>query len=670
MMGIMISRLPLYEDQRELGDNNPRYSPDKAQNIIRVLAFALSNVHRESQFFTDILSRKPYQESVQPMGQKAWTSKYVGFVRKVAREGGYDLGESLVVLWAMEAVFFNAWTFAKAVNAELHEKNEKDSKDVHFRTCHELMSNWTMGEFEDFVDDCEALLSHNNMSSDEPPVILLRWCKDRTGIRLKTEYLRAWRAARSEAITNYEHAYAELVAEFLNTDISATSVPVIQDDYDKNPVDTFPVGYLREGCGVVLQIQDALDIRHSAFSLLNSLSNATPVRQTYIERNEGDDVNIPRGMLQWVLTDGSKQIYAMELETIPGLDLKTPFGCKLLIKRCRVRRGMLLLTKENVKVLGGNVVELYGGDMIAELEDRCKRKLGIIEEPITPIPAENNRNRGVPAAPISSANDSRTRVSREDAVQTEQVEGFDDDFGYDHLMLGSIETNMAGSDMMESVDMDSNITPPDMPNGGFFSDDDFMDPPQISPHRTSTTLAKRTKALQPSPAISKRSRVEPESPVAEVPTSATIQTNEQDQDGPTPMETEDDDTEDLSFVDPSVWKSFEMAANNDKIEIDEQRRANCSFDVLKQTLINMREQTKADIPDIFRVKLQCIKIARLLMSKDQLFHLELELGDPVVKYEVNAEHEGTIRAKFDNEVRQHTILIQLVLNLFFFCFNS
>ncbi|CEP19528.1 hypothetical protein [Parasitella parasitica] len=484
------------------------------------------------------------------------------------------------------------------------------------------------------------------MSSDEPPVILLRWCKDRSGIRLKSEYLRAWKAARSEGITNYENAYNELVAEFLKTDISASSVPVIQDDYDKNSVDTFPVGYLREGCGVVLQIQDALDIRHSTFSILNSLRNATPVRQTYIERNEGDDVNLPRGMLQWVLTDGTKQIYGIELETIPGLDLKTPFGCKLLIKRCRVRRGMLLLTKDNVKVLGGNVVGLYGGDMIAELEDRCKRKLGIIEEPITPIPTVNDPSQGVSA----TAHNSSTRMAREDTMPTEEVENFDDDFDYDGLMQGVIETTMAGSEMMDSVDMDSNITPPDMPSESFFSDDDFMDPPQISPPRTSTASAKRTKTTQLSPTVKKRSKVEPGSPVADVPISKAVQPNEQDQGGPTPMETDDDDTEDLSFVDPSVWENFEMAANNDRIEIDEQGRANCSFDVLKQTLINMREQTNTDIPDIFRVKLQCIKIGRLLMSKNQLFHLELELGDPVVKYETNVEHEGTIRAKFDNEL--------------------
>jgi thiaminase len=162
MMGLMISRLPLYEDQRELGDNYPFYTPEKAQNIIKTLTFALSNVHRESQFFTDILSREPYHQCEQSLRQKAWTTKYIDFVKKVAQESGYDLGEALVVLWAMEIIFFRAWNFAKSINAHLKENSE----DIHIRTCHELMTNWTMDEFNDFVNDCEALV--NELDTSDP----------------------------------------------------------------------------------------------------------------------------------------------------------------------------------------------------------------------------------------------------------------------------------------------------------------------------------------------------------------------------------------------------------------------------------------------------------------------------------------------------------------------
>ncbi|KAL7318061.1 hypothetical protein PS15m_004333 [Mucor circinelloides] len=507
------------------------------------------------------------------------------------------------------------------------------------------------------------------MSLDEPPVILLRWCKDRTGIRLKKDYLRTWKAAKSEPIADYEAAYTELVADFLKTDISATSEPVIQDEFDQNPVDTFPVGHLREGCGVILQIQDTLDIRHSTFSLLNSLNNATPVRQIYIERNEGDDVNLPRGMLQWVLTDGTKQIHAMEIETIPGLDLKTPFGCKLLIKGCRVRRGMLMLTRDNVKVLGGDVVELYGGDMIAELEDRFKRKLGIIQEPITPVPTENNNsNAGAHGTPTLTDNSSNSGMPTQSTMQAEQTESFDDDIDYDDLPMDSFETDMTNSGTMESAGRESNTTLQNTSSMGYFSDDDdFMDPPpsQISPSRPSTSitrisLAKRPQRTQESPTSNKKSRVVASSPVAEVPASTTPAPPENDQNvvEPTPMDTDDDDDEhgDLSFVDPSVWENFEMAANNDKIEYDEQGRANCSFDALKQILIAMREQTSGNVPDTLRVKTQCIKMAKLKMHINQCFYLELLLGDPIVKYEKNGPQEGTIRAVVNNEVRSVPLL--------------
>jgi hypothetical protein len=167
------------------------------------------------------------------------------------------------------------------------------------------------------------------MSLDQPPVILLRWCKDRACIRLTEEYLKSWYEKRTTPIRNNEVAYNELVSDFLNTDISVTSEPVIQENFGQMPTDTFPMGPLRHGGGVILQIQDTNDISNSTFSLLNNLSNSTPVRQTYIERTEGEEVNFSRGMLRWTLTDGARQIQAMEMETLAELDLKTPFGCKV-----------------------------------------------------------------------------------------------------------------------------------------------------------------------------------------------------------------------------------------------------------------------------------------------------------------------------------------------------
>lgn len=165
MMGIMISRLPLYEDQRELGDNDPTYSPEKAGRIIKLLSFALSNVHRESGFFTDILNRQPYAQVEQSMAQKPWTTRYIDYLKKVAHESGYDLGEALIVLWAMEEAFFTAWNYAKSIHKDAATTTSAET-GVHEETCQELMTNWTMYEFRVFVDDCAALVNELDYTSD------------------------------------------------------------------------------------------------------------------------------------------------------------------------------------------------------------------------------------------------------------------------------------------------------------------------------------------------------------------------------------------------------------------------------------------------------------------------------------------------------------------------
>lgn len=169
------------------------------------------------------------------------------------------------------------------------------------------------------------------MSVDNIPYILQRKCKDRDGIRITKEYLQTfWSQGQRRPTPDTEEAYNQLVQDFLNKDIALTSEPVIPENFGQNSIETFPQGHLRHGGGVVLQIQDTIDIRYSTLSLLNNLTNATPVRQIYVERNKDDEVDFQRGMLRWTLSDGKNQIQAMEMETIPELSLTTPFGCKVI----------------------------------------------------------------------------------------------------------------------------------------------------------------------------------------------------------------------------------------------------------------------------------------------------------------------------------------------------
>lgn len=164
MMGVMISRLSIYNDQREVEDKDASYSEDKAKRVLQTLSYALSNIYRETQFFTEILNREPYKKCVQPEGQKPWTARYVEFVKKVAHESGYDLGEALVVLWAMEVVFYRAWNYAKKANANSFAMAFGQTTNVHTETCKELMTNWTMEEFKEFVDACAFLVDELDSS--------------------------------------------------------------------------------------------------------------------------------------------------------------------------------------------------------------------------------------------------------------------------------------------------------------------------------------------------------------------------------------------------------------------------------------------------------------------------------------------------------------------------
>ncbi|KAI8138862.1 hypothetical protein BJV82DRAFT_582512 [Fennellomyces sp. T-0311] len=155
----------------------------------------------------------------------------------------------------------------------------------------------------------------------------------------------------------------DALARFMNSDLKDTSLPTIPEDFDNNST-SLP--------SMVLQIVDAVDIGNSTHSLLSNLEADNPVRQVYKKKG---DVQFPRHTLRWTLSDGYKQVPALEYEPIPELDLLTPFGCKLLIKTCQVRHGILFLTPSSVTVYGGQVSSLYDGDMLATLERRFNERL-------------------------------------------------------------------------------------------------------------------------------------------------------------------------------------------------------------------------------------------------------------------------------------------------------
>jgi hypothetical protein len=274
---------------------------------------------------------------------------------------------------------------------------------------------------------------------------------------------------------------------------------------------------------------------------------------------------------------------------------------------------MILLNKNNVKVLGGDVPQLYAGNMITELETRFKAKLGMIEEPNTPVPAEPS-----------------TRSER----LVDDIEDFDDDdINYDAL------------DMVESVNVQTNI--PEEPIHQFNDDDDFMDAlPHISPPRQSMLSLSRKRSIQqtqqqhrssppPPPPSQKRNRTDDESSSIEIPKIKPENS----------MNNTQDDSADLSWVDASVWDNL-LANKDDDMELDENGKAHCSFETLLKTLKAMEQGNHTEnIADIVTVKVRCIKMAKLRMSSKTGFYLEIVIGDPV---DIDMD---TVKVIFTNEVR-------------------
>jgi hypothetical protein len=83
------------------------------------------------------------------------------FQQKVAEESDEDLGEAIVLLWAMERVFIDAWSHAKSLLSD-HPLTGNESS--HIKTIRELVENWSREEFEQFVDECAKQVNNQSMS--------------------------------------------------------------------------------------------------------------------------------------------------------------------------------------------------------------------------------------------------------------------------------------------------------------------------------------------------------------------------------------------------------------------------------------------------------------------------------------------------------------------------
>ncbi|KAG2227752.1 hypothetical protein INT45_004794 [Circinella minor] len=299
--------------------------------------------------------------------------------------------------------------------------------------------------------------------------------KTQNGIQAKQDYIEQWLRDRPpRASDTTETMHNSILQHFLSKDLKDTSIPTIPSNYGSAPLDSFPPGQ-----GIVLQIVDVQDISNSTHSLLNNLATVAPVRQVYVRRATESDIQFPRGTLRWTLTDGYKEIVALEYERLPQLKLTTPFGCKLFIKPCEVRSGLLFLKPANVKVLGGQVESLFGGNMLEELERRFKAKLGLssstaseTETADRPIQSSLSSNsRPAPSIPQAPSISERSRISQPQVTTShnndsvgfdEDDDMFDDDFDMQAVdAVVQLHSNSVQPHRQQQQPLSSSPSPPD-----------------------------------------------------------------------------------------------------------------------------------------------------------------------------------------------------------------
>ncbi|KAG1455276.1 hypothetical protein G6F46_001743 [Rhizopus delemar] len=495
------------------------------------------------------------------------------------------------------------------------------------------------------------------------PYILQRKCKDRNGIRITKEYLESfWNQEQPRPLPDTDEAYDQLLQDFLHKDIALTSEPVIPENFGQNTIETFPLGHLRHGGGVVLQIQDTVDICYSALSLLNNLTNATPIRQIYGERNNHEQITFPRGMLRWTLTDGKNQIQAMEVETIPDLSLTTPFGCKILVKSCQVRRGMLLLVKNSIKVLGGDVLELYGGNMLKELENRFKESIRQVSD------------RAMPEARGPVATQSPLLLN--DTIAEDELLDDDDfdDTELERIKVDLVEHSEASFDngpgFFASIDQISSNNKNDLQQNITSHDDsDLNGSTLISHDDQQQAFLNNTREIGSSPLLSKRNRMMPHSNMRSkkrnsVGTRAnTISTAVSSEISPNETIGHQSTQEQVPWVDQSFWDDFSKATSQEKkneddgVFVDSQGKVHITFSKLQQTLEAIENNgCVGNLPDVVIVRARCIQFGKLVTS-NRLYSLVLFFDDPdqATGNPVQIIFSNDALAKLLDATRQHVV---------------
>jgi thiaminase len=155
-IGALISRVDLPYAYIEDKQSSLRW------RIVNMLSSCLENIHRELKFFEDVAKRYDLMLDYPPRPDVYFTAdnaakQYIELFRAFWTDPTMTLLEGLVILWATEYCYLDAWRYARS---HLNSGRRDDLDGGALRN--EFIPNWTSDEFEKFVNEialCTNLLA-------------------------------------------------------------------------------------------------------------------------------------------------------------------------------------------------------------------------------------------------------------------------------------------------------------------------------------------------------------------------------------------------------------------------------------------------------------------------------------------------------------------------------
>jgi len=135
--------------------------------IVNLLSSSLDNIRRELAFFDETADKYGLQLDARSDPDPAFkpelvTEQYIEIFRSFGKDPSKNLLEGMVVLWATEACYLSAWTYALVFMASTQQSEIKIKKEDDLTHSSDLdggalrdafIPNWTSPEFQEFVKD-------------------------------------------------------------------------------------------------------------------------------------------------------------------------------------------------------------------------------------------------------------------------------------------------------------------------------------------------------------------------------------------------------------------------------------------------------------------------------------------------------------------------------------